>query len=327
MIDFTGSGPILTLAWLGAGLGPMAALLAWRWTNPRLRGSTSVRVVSALIVLSYLLGLWTFLIEPKTLTVRRVAVASAQWSGAPLRIGVISDTHVGAHVTPERISRTMARLSREKPDVIVFLGDYAGGHEPAAVRAAPETSAVLRGAAALGEARAPLGLFAVLGNHDWWYGGPALEAQLRRSNVQVLENQALRVDRPEGAFWIAGLADLDSKRAEPSSKLALAEVRPDEPVILLTHWPDPFPTVPPRVALTLAGHTHCGQVNLPFLGRLVHASHGAKRWGCGLYDEGGRKIFVTSGLGVSILPVRFRAPPEVALVTLNRGTSSAGDHR
>lgn len=212
----------------------------------------------------------------------------------------------------------MARLNRERPDVVLFLGDYAGGHEPAALRATPDRSAVLRGAAALGQARAPLGRLAVLGNHDWWYDGPALETQLRDANIRVLENQAVRVARAGGAFWIAGLADLESKRTQPSAQAALSSVPAGEPVILLTHWPDPFATVPPRVALTLAGHTHCGQVNLPFVGRLVHASRASKRWGCGLYDEGGRKLFVTAGLGVSILPVRFRAPPEVAVVTLSK---------
>lgn len=321
MIAFNGPGPALTLAWLGAGLGPILALAAWRWLGPSYRRTAAVRVAFALFATAYLLGVWTFLIEPRTLAVREVTVESARWSGAPLRIGVISDTHVGAHVTPERVRRTMARLSREKPDVVVFLGDYAGGHEPAALRADPDRSAVLRGARALGEVRAPLGRVAVLGNHDWWYDGPALEAQLRRANVSVLENAALRIERPGGAFWIAGLADLDSKRTEPSAEFALAGIPDGASVIVITHWPDPFPTVPHRVALTLAGHTHCGQVNLPLLGRLVHASHGARRWGCGLYDEGGRKLFVTSGLGVSILPVRFRAPPEIALVTLRGETS------
>lgn len=320
-MDFGGPGRALTLAWLGAGLGPVAAWLAWRWLAPSVRRSLAARTALALFVLAYLLGVWTVLIEPKTLAVREVAVASSQWRGAPLRIGVISDIHVGAHVTPGRVRRTMARLSHENPDLVVFLGDYAGGHEPAATRAHPNRSAVLTGAAALGEARAALGRVAVLGNHDWWYDGPALEAQLRRAGVHVLENQALRIDRPGGPFWVAGLADLESKRTQPSAELALAAVPAGAPVILITHWPDPFPTVPRRVALTLAGHTHCGQVNLPFLGRLVHASHGAKRWGCGLYDEGGRKLFVTSGLGVSILPVRFRAPPEIAMVTLKGQTA------
>jgi predicted MPP superfamily phosphohydrolase len=132
----------------------------------------------------------------------------------------------------------------------------------------------------------------------------------------VLENSAVRLSRREGALWVAGLADMESKEQEPSVADALADVPPGDPVLMLTHYPDPFPGVPERVALTLAGHTHCGQVLFPFAGRLVHASRGAERWPCGLYDENGRKLFVTSGLGVSILPVRFRAPPEVAVVTL-----------
>ena len=326
MLEALESGPAAAvgLAWGGAVLGPLLVLLLWRALSARTRRSRGVRIVLALFALAYGLCVWTFLVEPRLITTRRVTVASATWQGEPLRIGVLSDTHVGAHVTPERVRRTVARLNRERPDVIVFLGDYAGGHEPRESRDAPQRSAVLRGAAALGSARAPLGSFAVLGNHDWWYDGPALEAELRRSGLPVLENAAVRVERPGGAFWIAGLADLESRRQRPSVRQALSDVPAGDPVVLLTHWPDPFPAVPSRVALTLAGHTHCGQVNLPVFGRLVHASRGARRWGCGLYDEGGRKLFVTSGLGVSILPVRFRAPPEVAIVTLIR---LAPDHR
>jgi predicted MPP superfamily phosphohydrolase len=309
--------PRLLVPLPSALLGPPVAILLWRALGPKLRHSRLVRLAFLAFAVGYGLCVWTFLIEPRTLRVHRLQVASAAWSGAPLRIGVVSDTHVGApHVTPDRVRRTMLRLNRERPDVIVFLGDYAGGHEPAATRAAPDRSAVLSGVAALAAAEAPLGRIAVLGNHDWWYDGPAIEAQLRRAGVKVLENNAVRVQRPGGAFWIAGLADLESRRAEPSPEAALATVPSGEPVILLTHWPDPFPSVPPRVALTLAGHTHCGQVNFPIVGRTVHASEGARRYGCGLYDEGGRKLFVTAGLGVSILPVRFRAPPEIAVITL-----------
>jgi predicted MPP superfamily phosphohydrolase len=268
---------------------------------------------------AYLAGVWAFLIEPQLLVVRHVTVESAAWRGAPLRIGVISDTHVGApHVTPERVRRTAARLTRERPDVVVLLGDYAGGHEPWERRVAPDRSVILRGIAALGEAQAPYGRVAVLGNHDWWFDAPAVKVALRGIGATVLENDAVRIARPGGAFWIAGLADLESRRGAPSPGLALRHVPADEPVILLAHEPDAFAAAPPRVALTLAGHTHCGQVNLPVLGRLVHASRASARWSCGLYDEGGRKLFVTGGLGVSILPVRFRARPEIIVVTLRR---------
>ena len=156
----------------------------------------------------------------------------------------------------------------------------------------------------------------MLGNHASWFDDAAIAAALGRAGVTVLDNRAARVARPVGAFWLAGLADMHSPREGPRVRATLGEVTDAAPVIVLTHWPDPFREVPQGVALTLAGHTHCGQVNLPVLGRLVHASQASKRWPCGLYDEGGRKLFVTGGVGVSILPVRFRAPPEIVVLTL-----------
>lgn len=303
---------VLVIAWIGAAAGPVLAWLLWRrWPG---------RATAALLATggaAYACCVWGFLVEPRLLKVRRLTVESAAWTGPPVRIGVLSDTHVGtAYGSPERVRQAVATLNRERPDLIVLLGDYAGSHEPAEARSAPDRSAVLRGVAALAEARAALGRIAVLGNHDWWYDGPAIEAALGRAGIPVLENRAVRVARPGGAFWVAGLADQDSRRQYPAPRQALGPVPSDEPVIVLTHWPDPFSQIPPGVALTLAGHSHCGQVRLPLVGRPISASPGAARWPCGLYDEGGRKLFVTGGLGVSILPVRFGAAPEVAVVTL-----------
>ena len=85
---------------------------------------------------------------------------------------------------------------------------------------------------------------------------------------------------------------------------------------MLSHWPDAFASAPDRVALTVAAHSHCGQINLPVLGRLVHASNGSRIWPCGLYDVGMRKLYVTGGIGVSVLPARFLQPPEIAVITL-----------
>ncbi len=308
---------LLMVAWVGAVLGPLAAALLWRRLPPVRRRSWPARAGLAAFALAYALAVWAFLIEPRTLVVRNVSVESAEWRGPPLRIGLLSDVHVGAQVSPTRVAHVAARLSRERPDLILLLGDYVGGHAPEADRLASARTEILRGVAALDGARAPLGRVAVLGNHDWWYDGPAIEAALRGEDIAVLENDAVRIDRTGGPFWVAGLADLASRRARPSATLALSRVPMTEPVILLTHWPDPWPTVPGRVALTLAGHTHCGQVNLPIVGRPIAASPGSRRWPCGLYQDGGRKLFVTGGLGVSILPVRFRAPPEIVILTLS----------
>ena len=315
---------VLLVAWVAVVLGPLViAYVAWRL----LRGGRH-RLFWTLVVTSVLgwgLGVWGFLVEPAGLTVRHVTIESATWTGPPLRIGVISDTHVAApHMDLARIRRVVARMNRAQPDVVMLLGDYAGGHEPAAARAQVEQSEVLQGVRAFEALRSPLGTYAVLGNHDSWFDEAAIAEALRGAGVQLLENRAVPVARPGGSFWIGGVADLESKRIAASVPATLLDVPTGAPVVLLTHWPDPFEAVPERVALTLAGHTHCGQVDLPILGRLVHASEASKRWPCGLYEEEGRKLFVTGGVGVSILPVRFRAPPEIVIVTLRAPTLASG---
>ncbi len=312
------AGPeaILTLAKVAAVVGPiLVGLIAWSlWKRG---GRRRVVVFASVTAIAWGLGVWAFLIEPSQLTVHEITIESSQWSGPPLRIGVISDTHVAApHTDVARIDRVVAAMNAEAPDIILLLGDYAGGHEPANVRARAEQSEVLSGVLAFRSLRAPLGVVGVLGNHDSWYDEAAIANAMRAADIEVVENRAVRIDRPGGPFWVAGIADLESKRIQPSVTEALSSVPATAPVIAITHWPDPFADIPGRVALTLAGHTHCGQVNLPFFGRRVHASRASEKWGCGLYEVGGRKLFVTSGVGVSILPVRFRAPPEIAIVTL-----------
>lgn len=317
----------LLFAWAAAVFGPFViGWLAWRLLR---RGRH--RLVWALVSLSVVtwgLGVWAFLIEPTSLTVRHVTIESATWQGPPLRIGLISDTHVASpHTDVARVRAVVARMNEEHPDIVMLLGDYAGGHEPAGVRDRAEQSDVLDGVRAFGALRSPLGAYGVLGNHDSWFDELALAAAMREVGIEVLENRAVPVPRGGGPFWVGGVADLHSKRIASSVPATLAEVPADADVLLLTHWPDPFETVSDRVDLTVAGHTHCGQVNLPLIGRPILPSPGSERWPCGLYDEGGRKLFVTGGVGVSILPVRFRAPPEIVIVTLRAPTLASGAAR
>lgn len=315
---------VMALAWAGALAWPPLALWAlWRLAVRRRRDpsrvlSTGMAVGAiASVSLAWFLGVWAFLWEPETLVVRRVEVASSRWIGQPLRIGVISDTHSGApHMSEARLRAIVARLNAEHPDIIVLLGDYAGGHAPAEARSEAQRAAVLTGVGLLGELKAPLGIVAVLGNHDTRYGPASIETHLVARGIRVLENSGVSIARPGGAFWIAGLAEEESRLAPPSWPDALAGASEGEAVIALTHWPDPFASAPARIALTLAGHTHCGQVNLPIFGRLVSASPAAERWPCGLYNEEGKQLYVTGGVGVSVLPVRFGQPPEIAVVTL-----------
>lgn len=308
----------MTIAWAGALIWPaLLGLAGWMIAKRGWRPRLILAAAAGGVTFAWFLGVWAFLFEPETLVVRRVEIASDQWRGPPLRIGVISDTHAGAaHMSASRLKGVVKRMNREAPDVVVLLGDYAGRHEPAALRSDKERSLVMKGLAPFKGFTAKLGAYAVLGNHDWWYDGRAIEAALAAEGIKVLENGAAHITRADGPFWIAGLADYESARALPSYTDALAAVPEGEDVVALSHWPDVFNVAPDRVAVTLAGHSHCGQVNLPVLGRRLHASEGSAKWPCGLYAVDGRQLYVTGGVGVSILPVRFNQPPEIAVVTL-----------
>lgn len=307
---------ILTVAWTGAVAWPVAAG-ATAWGLPWARRAWLARLFALGVTTAWALGIWAFFIEPRMLVLREVEVSSPAWSGAPLRVGVISDVHIGPNMSPDRVERLVARMNAEAPDIVLLVGDYISGHLPPGSRSDRENAELQRGLAALGRLEAPLGTVAVLGNHDWWYDGPVVEDALMAEGVAVLENQSIRVDRGDGtAFWLAGLADYDSERAIPDWETTLGRVPESDDVLALGHWPDIFWGAPDRVALTVAGHSHCGQVNLPVLGRLVSVSPGSAEWPCGLYEDGGRQLYVTGGVGVSVLPVRFRAPPEMAIVTL-----------
>ncbi len=133
----------------------------------------------------------------------------------------------------------------------------------------------------------------------------------------MVEETAAKLDTPAGPVWVAGISDLWTGRHDIAAALSLVTDH-EAPVILLTHNPDVFPTVPKRVSLTLAGHTHGGQVLLPFIGRPIVPSKFGQRFAAGHIVEAGRHLFVATGVGTSILPVRFRVPPAVAILTLSR---------
>jgi uncharacterized protein len=311
--------PQLWPALVGAALG--LALLAHaslrfvrRWAG-RSRGQRGRRGLAlAVCAIGYALNVYAWLIEPRMLVVRRVEVASERWRGAPVTIAVIGDTHVGSpHVNARRVAEIVGRVNALHPDLVVLLGDYVANDEPESQREAAERSEILAGIAAFARLQAPLGVVAVLGNHDSWYGLAPIGRALEAAGVTVLWNRHIIEDRPGGKFVIAGLAD--DLTGGPDVERALADAPPID-TIVLSHSPDPFPDLQAAVALMLAGHTHCGQVSLPFLGRPVTFTRSAQRYACGRTDEGGSVLYTTAGIGTSILPVRFGNPPEIVLLTL-----------
>jgi predicted MPP superfamily phosphohydrolase len=255
---------------------------------------------------------WAGWVEPRRLVVRHEALALHHWPQAldGLRLGVISDIHAGVpHMGRAAIARAVDRLAAEVPDLVVLLGDYLDGSPIFGGRLAPEVVA-----AELGRLRPPLGVVGVLGNHDWMRGGHRMWVALQRAGITVLENRAVALEHGGTRLWVAGLADVRYRRADPEG--AVAGIPDGEPILLLSHDPDVFPHVPERVALTLSGHLHAGQVAIPVLRRPAIPSWYGERYARRHVVERGRRLYVSSGLGTSGLPVRLLAPPEVSLLEL-----------
>jgi predicted MPP superfamily phosphohydrolase len=274
-----------------------------RW--PRL-----VRVLALSLVVA--LGAWAFWLEPRSLVLHAETLDVPRWpaSLAGTRIALLSDLHVGSpywHV--EDLERLVERVNAEQPELVLLAGDYMINDVKLGTWVEPEAIA-----AALGGLRAPLGVIAVLGNHDWWNDGRRVRRAFEASGITVLENEARRIQRGDAGFFVVGLADELTRRVRIDR--ALSGVGADDPYLVLVHEPDVFPKVPEQASLTLAGHTHGGQVRLPLLGRPVIPSRYGQRYAAGHVVEDGRHLFVTTGVGTSIWPVRFGVPPELVLLTL-----------
>ena len=281
---------------------------------------TRRHVAIAALAAAALVLLWGFAIEPASLRFREVSVEVPQWpAGAPLRVALLADLHVGSPWNgTARLATIVERTNAAHPDLILMLGDYVSRGVPGGQFVAPEEiEAVVR------DLRAPLGVYAVLGNHDLAWNGRRITRALERAGIVVLDDQAVRVDPADGrhpAFWLAGVSDW--VRGNHDLAGTLAQVTDDAPVILLTHNPDLFPEVPARVALTLAAHTHGGQVRLPLFGPPVVPSEYGRRYAAGLVIESDRRLFVATGVGTSIIPVRILVPPEVPILTIASGTAA-----
>jgi predicted MPP superfamily phosphohydrolase len=263
-----------------------------------------------------LLGLSLFafalLIGPRRLVVRHetldVPRLPAGLTG--LKLALLSDLHVGSpHWGLPRVRELVARTNAEHPDVILLGGDYVitgvvGGEH---VEAEPI-------AEVLGGLRAPAGVIAVLGNHDWWYDGERITRTFQARGIVVLEDDVREIAVRGQRLCIVGLADRMTRT--PNVAGALGRVPAGCPAIVLMHEPDQFPDIDERPLLTLAGHQHGGQVSLPFIGPPVVLSEYGQRYAAGLVVEGERRMFITTGIGTSIFPVRFGVPPEIVVLTL-----------
>jgi uncharacterized protein len=261
--------------------------------------------------------------------ITRYNLSPSQWpADFKLSIAVIADLHAcDPWMSLDRIQSIVERTNALNADVIVLLGDYVAGHRKVTrFIPASEWAAVLAGL------KAPLGVHAILGNHDWWEdkavqregkGITVARRALEAAGIPVYENDVKRLSREGRPFWLAGLGDqlayLPARRFRPVRRIGvddlamtLGKVTDAAPVILLAHEPDVATRVPARVAIQLSGHTHGGQVRLfgwspvAISGQLLSYGH----------IRINHDIIVSGGLGCSIVPFRIGVPPEIVLVTL-----------
>ena len=278
--------------------------------------------------IGYGLGIEQFF-APK---ITRYQLRPARWpDGFDLKIAVLSDIHAcRPWMSPERIRSIVDTANGLEADLIVLLGDYVFGH-----RLVTDYVDASEWSRELGQLRAPLGVHAILGNHDWWKddevqrrgeGTPFAKRALQQVGIPVYENEAVRLQKGKAVFWLAGLGDQlafgPPFGADPGRRIGvddlpgtLAKITDEAPIVLLAHEPDIFVDVPERVSLVLSGHTHGGQVRLFGWIPWVPSRYGT-RFAYGHVRER-TDLIVTCGLGCTIVPIRLGVPPEIALVMLS----------
>lgn len=291
-----------------------------------------LKLFGATVLAGVGLSSYALAIEPRLrLAVTHYRLTPPRWpaDGRPLRVAVVADIHAVEPWMPvSRVEQIVDVTNNLDADLIVLLGDYVAAVHRFGSSPIPPAA----WGKALAGLSAPLGAYAILGNHDWWNDVEGARAALVDNGIPVFENDAELIkpmDAP--AFWLAGLGDQwafhaarHKYRGVDDLPGMLAGIPEDgHPILLLAHEPDIFPNVPDRVSLTLCGHTHGGQVALPIIGRPVVPSAYGERYAYGHIVEEGRHLIVSAGLGCSWLPIRFGVPPEILVVDIGGSAGQA----
>ena len=259
-------------------------------------------------------GLGALAAAPFVLSGYGAAYAGRAWEvkelalpfGRTLRVVQLTDIHAGLFMTRKDLKRYAEQVIALRPDLFVLTGDYITNSIAFLPECLEEMARV----------NARYGTFATLGNHDHWYARPNdLAAIFRQYRIPLLRNAHRVIETAEGPFAVAGIDDLQA--GQPDLKAALDDLAPGIPTILLSHRPEIFPEAAERgVALTLAGHYHGGQIKLNLPKRAISFAHFRTSYPEGLYRLDDSSLYVSSGIGTSLTPIRLNARPEVTLLHL-----------
>lgn len=281
------------------------------------------------ILISFCLLLvgYSYFIEPNRIEVNRYIVQDGQLKG--VKIVFASDFHIKPY-GQKQLDMIVEKINAENPDIVVSAGDFVCGHTR------HSTMPIELIAKTLGKVKAKDGFYTVLGNHDGWYGSEEITQALEQNGIKVLSNSNSPVVIKGQTLYIAGIEDMMTGSPDINEALDGIGVNQNgeynDPVIMLSHTPDMFPKMPYKITLTLAGHTHGGQIRIPFIGAIFTASSFGQKYAKGwVQEKDGRQVnvdtlkpiklqndistlFVTRGIGLSILPLRFNCPPEINVI-------------
>jgi predicted MPP superfamily phosphohydrolase len=281
-------------------------------------------VIGSLLLLAALFLSYAYFIEPRQFVVVReeLTVPNLSPNLNGLRVVTIADIHTGSnYAPPERIRYVVEQANAQDPDIIVLLGDYVSEAKwDRDARSKPEGTdrtelkvPVDEIAASLQGLNAKYGVFAIIGNHDWYHNEQNIHAKLESiAGINVLQNEVAEVSINGEMLRIWGIEDLYRNRTVPLEPYEA--ITDKQNIIALTHNPDSLLQTPSGIALMLSGHTHGGQLNWPIFG--PKAVFNDPRFMDGHAVVDGKHVYVSSGVGTSVIPLRFRVPPEINVLTL-----------
>lgn len=263
---------------------------------------------SFLLLTILLFSIWSVLIEPRWVARRSFEATFNNTKPLGLKVILTSDWHFTKKplwrvMTHARAEEIIEDINKANPDIVLITGDLIAepSQKPIFAKTAEEEIAQT-----LGKLKASKGIYAVLGNHDNWYSHERMKQALAQQHIQVLENEASFNHLAK--LWIAGVGDDTTGHAQ--SVKAVSQIPSDAPILLMMHDPANFAELPMLNSISFAGHTHGGQIYIPWYGALVIPSRAHRSWAYGWVEHHNNLMYVTSGLGVSILPVRFNMRPE-----------------
>lgn len=261
---------------------------------------------------------WAYWVEPNRLTTTYLKYPIPEWNGTDnrIRIAMAGDFHV-RHGEAKRLKRVINALREQSPDIILLVGDFAFASSDPHKNTLdlPLMSRIFRQLRNGGKTP----VYACLGNHDYAYGAPQIRKMLEDADITLLEPGTARLHFGENCeVFLGGVSNKNQREVDPKT----IPFPPEDfygAALFVVHSPDLVVDLPREAgyALTLAGHTHGGQICLP--GRIPfvpHASRIGDQYAHGMFEEGGKDLFVTRGVGESRLRMRLFCPPEIVVIDL-----------